>query len=198
MPRKKSTPPPSSGFLVRLYKVLPLAFVAFAVFNLWFVFSYVRRERVTIDGVHERVMAGVSNALYFVSFSLSNEVYSARLAISNEVQIMRARVLALSTPFHMSLSTNSPSSSVSSISVDSLPVGDVPAIYIVASDSPMIDLHGSYFGVGDDFGYGPIESISKMFVTCSGRRYRLSLSRPAVGMASFTRPQIKREENIDD
>lgn len=190
------------SFLRRLYAVLPWVLLSVVGLNLWFVFSYVRRERVVVDGVRDRVLGSVSNALCFVQTSLSNEIVSARSVISNDLQVMRSRMLALSTPLHRAPTNGVPGSS-SSVAVipsapDLLPVGEVPATYFVGSGSPMLDLSGSYYSVGDDFGLGPIESISKMFVVCGGRKYRLSIARPMSAFASFNRSHLKKEESLDD
>lgn len=178
MSRKKNKPVSDKpSLLSRVYALLPYVLLALVGFNLWFVFSYVRRERVTIDGVRDSVFASVSNVLHFVHSSLSNDIAVARQSFSNEVSMFRARSLALTTPLFNLASSDSPSVSSNSVmaanSLPPVPVGDVPGYSFVCSGRFCVCVDGSYYQVGDDFGYGAIDRITKLFVVCGGRYYRL-------------------------
>lgn len=178
MARKKKIPVPDKpSLLSRVHALLPYVLFAAVGFNLWFVFSYVRRERVSVDGVQDRVLSSVSNALVYVHSSLSNDIAAARQAFSNEVTMFRARTMALSTPLFDGPSSGSFSVSSNSVvefkSFPPVPSGDVSGYSFVCSGRACVCVDGSYYQVGDDFGYGPIDRITKLFVVCGGRYYRL-------------------------
>lgn len=182
VPKKTKSPRRADYSVVveRVYRWLPLLFVVMSVLNVWFLYAYVKseRERVSLD--KEAMLSNVSNVYSFVMSSLSNEIRRVRL--SND---MRSR------PFVRSLgnSTNELLTATSFVSVtnDSF-VSDVPLLpsprgfdnvdgwYSVVGGFPCVvfdDTPRPYY-VGDDFGLGEIESISRLFVSCGGSRYRLA------------------------
>lgn len=164
----------------RVYRWLPFLFVVMSVLNVWFLYSYVRseRERVSVDKA--LMLSNVSNAYAFVLTSLSNEIRRVRL--SND---MRSRPfvksLANSTNALLTASTfGSVTNAAFSSDVSTRPflrgIESVDGWFSVVGGSPCVVFDDSprpYY-VGDDFGLGEIEYVSRLFVTCGGSRYRLA------------------------
>lgn len=180
--RKSIKSSPRADFSVvveRVYRWLPFLFVVMSVLNVWFLYAYVNseRERVSVD--RASMLSNVSNAYSFVLSSLSNEIRRVRL--SND---MRSRPFvkspgnstnALLTASSFGSVTNAPFSSDLSMRPFLRGFENVDGWYSVVGGSPCVvfdDTSRPYY-VGDDFGLGEIESVSRLFVTCGGTRYRL-------------------------
>ena len=166
-----------------IYKVFPFILLLLAAFNVWFLFSYVQRERITVDGVRDDVMRSVSNVFSYVSVSLSNRIDRIRMSDS-----------MLSRPVFLggSVSNSPPLSLSSETSENDLPLsrlefyGDVYADFFRVNGEPFLAFSDGFrYGLGDDFGYGVIEQIHGLSVVCSGRRYRLRSLPRARSLPSF-------------
>lgn len=166
----------------KIYRWFPFFFLVFSSLNIWFIYSYVNREKVDLTNIKSSVYADVSNVWAFVSTSLSNEIF--RVKAFNSVQ-MRP-IYIPSTNDLTNVSTNSVSDS--SI-VGFFPPSDVPAHYFTSHGVPYIRFDDrSIYGVGDNFGYGEIKEIYRLGIVCENRYYRLlqpSSSDPHISSPSF-------------
>lgn len=195
MTRSKKKIPEPSRFLPRFYGLLPYILLSLVAFNLWFVYAYVRSDKYDYSDVRSEALLSVSNVYSFVMASLSNEIQRVRFEQS-----------ALLRPIHyggpdsrVSPVSSAVTNSFDDVSFDNKPVsfvGDVPATYFTVSTRPFLALgDGLYYGLGSDFGYGTVTSITPLFVVCGGFRYRLVSFQPSSSRISLPIPKKELASN---
>lgn len=191
--KKDVAPRVSVSMVERVYRVLPFCLVLVLVFNLWFVYGYVDREKNALVLEREKIMLGVSNIYDRVYTDISRDIGSVndfvRRAVAGAVFTG-----SVSNRSSFVLSPQSSSSVLSPSVTNSVPdsayrFGDtVSADYFVVCGAPFLSFGGgSYCGVGDDFGFGVVERITRFVVVCDGVPFRL------VPLAEGVRSVVRNE-----
>lgn len=163
----KKNKKPQHSPLRLFYFLLPYFLMAFTFFNLWFCYFHVQQKSENLASVKDDVMQNVSNVYHYVMHTLSNQirVASVRSSIRDRSYFVSDRM------------TNIITSQVSTVLSDSVSVVDsnlsLPFRFARVFGSPFVHYNGSYFGVGDDFGRGPIERITPLYIIVAGHRIPL-------------------------
>lgn len=169
----------SVSMVERVYRVLPFCLVSVLVFNLWFVYGYVDREKSALVLEREKIMLGVSNIYDKVYTDISKDISSVndfvRRAVAGAVFTGSVSNRSSFVSSNSSSLPSVPQSSTNSVPESAYRFGDtVSADYFVVCGAPFLSFGGgSYCGVGDDFGFGVVERITRFVVVCDGVPFRL-------------------------
>ena len=167
-PKKKiSSRQVSVSVIERVYRFLPFFFLAMAALNGYVVISYLQsdKQHETVD--RERVYLSVSNLYAYVHSNLTREVEIAKRSFGIDLALYKI-------PLTNNVSSVSNVFESVAVKSDFRFDGSLECWYSrVAGEDCLVFGDSSFYCVGDDFGYGVIEKISRMSCVCDGRRYRL-------------------------
>lgn len=188
-PKKKiSSRQVSVSVIERVYRFLPFFFLAMAALNGYVVISYLQsdKQHETVD--RERVYLSVSNLYAFVHSNLTREVEIAKRSFGIDLALYKI-------PLTNNVSSVSNVFESVGVKSDFRFDGSLECWYSrVAGQDCLVFGDSSFYCVGDDFGYGVIESISRMSCICDGRRYRLQYPiRRQLPVRDFP---LERKENL--
>lgn len=159
--------------LDRVYRALPLLFICLSLCNVYVVVTYLQREKSRLDVDKADIISTVSNVYSYVQHSLSNQIQEVRhrqLLISMPVYSSSTNRLSVVGKADSHFVTNSV------LSRDTLLSRYMcDGYYSVVHGRPCVCFSGGqcYFA-GDDFGYGSISRVTRLFAFCSDGVVRLS------------------------